>query len=109
MCRSIKPLRAPYTEHISDSGPDWWLWGLIALALVLFLNHIGVRIAVRAMLTFAVVSFIPMILLAIIIIGKGGKDGNTLSMFNPNETSWFGTTGGGVLGGVRRRAVRTGP
>lgn len=89
-----------WTGHISNSGPDWWLWGLIALALVLFLNYVGVRVSVRAMLTFAVVSFIPMILLAIIIIGKGGKDGNTLSMFNPNETSWFGTTGGGVLGGV---------
>ena len=28
------------------------------------------------------------------------KDGITFSMFNPNETSWLGVTGGGVLGGV---------
>lgn len=89
-----------WTAHISDSGPAWWIWGLIALAIVLALNHIGVRVAVRAMLTFALLAFVPMIVLALIIIGKGGEDGNTLSMFDPSETSWFGTTGGGVLGGV---------
>jgi amino acid transporter len=73
---------------------------MIALGIVLVLNYRGVRVAVGAMLTFAAVSFVPMVLLALIIIGKGGESGNTLSMFNPNETSWFGTTGGGVLGGV---------
>jgi amino acid transporter len=89
-----------WTEHISSSGPAWWIWGFVALAIVLTLNYFGVRVAVGAMLTFAAVSFVPMILLAVIIIAKGGESGNTLSMFNPNETSWFGTTGGGVLGGV---------
>src|SRR4029079_15959120 len=58
------------------------------------------RLAIRAMLTFAIVSFIPMLILAIVIIGKGGKDGNTLSMFDPSKTSVFGVTGGGVLGGI---------
>jgi amino acid transporter len=95
-----------WTAHISEGGGEWWVdnrwmvFGLLGLALVLLLNYFGVRIAVRAMLTFALVSFVPMVLLALIIIGKGGEDGNTLSMFNPNETSWFATTGGGVLGGV---------
>lgn len=89
-----------WTGHISDSGPAWWIWGMLALGIVLALNYRGVRVAVGAMLTFAAVSFVPMILLALIIIGKGGESGNTLSMFNPSETSWFGTTGGGVLGGV---------
>ena len=89
-----------WTAHISDSGPAWWVWGAIALAIVLVLNYFGVRIAVRAMLTFAALSFVPMLILAIVIIAKGGEDGITLSMFNPSETSWLGITGGGVLGGV---------
>lgn len=89
-----------WTAHISDSGPAWWVWGMLALGIVLVLNHIGVRVAVRAMLTFAVCSFVPMVILAIVIIAKGGEDGNTLSMFNPGETSLFGVEGGGVLGGV---------
>lgn len=89
-----------WKAHISDSGPAWWVWGLIALGIVLVLNHIGVRLAIRAMLTFAAISFVPMLILAIVIVGKGGNGGNTLSMFNWHETSLFGVTGGGVLGGV---------
>jgi len=89
-----------WTTHISDSGPAWWIWGMIALGIVLVFNYFGVRLAIRAMLTFALVSFVPMLILAVVIIAKGGKDGNTLTMFNPGETSLFGVTGGGVLGGI---------
>ncbi len=89
-----------WTAHISDSGLAWWLWGLISLGIVLVLNYIGVRIAIRAMLAFAVASFVPMLILAFVIIVKGGESGNTLSMFDPGETSLFGITGGGVLGGI---------
>ena len=89
-----------WKTHISHSGPAWWVWGLIALVIVLVLNYIGVRIAIRAMLTFALLSFVPMLILALVIIAKGGENGLTLSMFNPNETSVFGVTGGGVLGGI---------
>jgi amino acid transporter len=89
-----------WKTHISDSGPAWWVWGMIALALVLVLNYFGVRLAIRAMLTFAAVSFIPMVILALVIIVKGGESGNTLTMFDPGQTSLFGITGGGVLGGI---------
>ncbi len=89
-----------WNAHISDNGPAWWVWGLIALAIVLALNYIGIRIAVRAMLTFALVSFVPMIILGIVILAKGGENGISFSVFNPGETSWFGVSGGGVLGGV---------
>ena len=89
-----------WEAHISDNAPAWWVFGLIALGIVLVLNHLGVRVAVRAMLTFAAVSFVPMLILAVVILAKGGEDGISLSVFNPGETSWFGVTGGGVLGGV---------
>lgn len=91
-----------WAAHITDasSAPAWWVLGLVAIGIVLILNYLGVRIAIRAMLTFAAISFVPMLLLALIIIAKGGAHGNTLTMFNPGETSLFGVTGGGVLGGV---------
>ena len=89
-----------WKAHISDSGPAWWIWGMIALAIVLVLNYFGVRLAISAMLTFAVVSFVPMLILALVIIVKGGENGNTLTMFDPGQTSLFGITGGGVLGGI---------
>jgi amino acid transporter len=41
-----------------------------------------------------------MLFLALAIIVKGGDSGNTLRVFNPNQTSWLGVTGGGVLGGI---------
>ena len=89
-----------WKAHISSSGPPWWVWGMIGLAIVLVLNYVGVRLAIGAMLTFAGISFVPMLILAVVIIAKGGENGNTLSMFNWNETSLFGITGGGVLGGI---------
>jgi amino acid transporter len=89
-----------WNTHISDNGPSWWVWGLIALAIVLVLNYIGIRIAVGAMLTFAAVSFIPMLILAIVILVKGGEDGVSLSVFDPSQTGLLDLTGGGVLGGV---------
>ena len=89
-----------WQAHISDYSPAWWVCGLIGLAVVLVLNYLGVRVAVRAMLTLAALSFVPMLILAVVIIAKGGEDGITLSVFNPSETSWLRRTGGGVLGGV---------
>src|SRR6478736_10422610 len=62
-----------WKTHISDSGPAWWIWGMIALAIVLVLNYFGVRLAIRAMLTFAVLSFIPMLILGLVIIFKRGR------------------------------------
>jgi amino acid transporter len=41
-----------------------------------------------------------MLILGLVILGKGGSGGVTLSMLNPGETSLLGITGGGVLGGV---------
>jgi amino acid transporter len=90
-----------WTAHISATGaPAWWIFALIGIAFVLVLNYLGVRIAIRAMLTFAALAFAPMLILGIVIVAKGGHGGNTLTMFDPGQTSLFGVTGGGVLGGV---------
>lgn len=95
-------LNSFWATHIGDASnaPAWWVFGAIVVVLVLVLNYLGVRLAIRAMLAFAAVSFIPMIILAFAIIFQGGADGNTLSVFNPGETSLLGVTGGGVLGGI---------
>ena len=66
--------------HLYDLDIPWWVWGA-ALALVVFaLNHFGVRLAVRAQLVLAAISAVPLILLAVVIIGKGGDAGNTLGV-----------------------------
>ncbi len=94
-----------WAEHIGSAAnaPAWWVFGLIMVGLVLILNYLGVRIAIGAMLTFAACSFIPMLLLAIIIVAKGGEGGVTFTMFNPGETSLSRRNGRWRAG---RRAAR---
>ena len=75
------------------------------MALVLVLNYIGVRIAIGAMLTFAALSFTPMLILAIAIMFQAN---NTLAVFNPSTTSIHTVFNGVMLGillfvGSRRR------
>src|SRR3954466_12505948 len=85
-----------WTEHITTSTvPAWWLLSLLFLALVVALNYIGVRIAIGAMLTFAALSFTPMLILAVAIIVQAD---NTLSVFNPSTTSVHTVFNGVMLG-----------
>jgi amino acid transporter len=85
-----------WAAHISDSAPAWWLIALVFLAVTLALNYIGVRVAISAMLTLSAVSFVPMLLLGIVMVVKGGNGGNTLQVFNPGSTS-ISTSFNGVL------------
>jgi amino acid transporter len=85
-------------SHLSINIP-WWVLMLIGLAIVQVLNYFGIRVATRAMLSFAVIALVPMLILAIAIIAKGGATGNTLSVFNPSTTS-LSTAFNGVLIGV---------
>lgn len=64
------------------------LLGALALVLVFSLNHYGVNIAVNAVLVLAAISALPFILLAAVIIAKGGVDGNTWAVFSTQGTSW---------------------
>jgi amino acid transporter len=82
-----------WAAHISDSAPAWWLIALVFLAVTLALNYIGVRVAISAMLTLSAVSFVPMLLLGIVMVVKGG---NGLQVFNPGSTS-ISTSFNGVL------------
>ena len=90
-----------WVAHISPSGaPAWWVFGLIRIAFVLVLNYLGVRLAIRVMLAFAALALIPMLSLGIVIVAKGGQGGNTLSVFDPGQTSLLGLANGGVFAGV---------
>ncbi len=88
-----------WSAHITDSAPPFWVFALIAMAIVVGFNHLGIRLAIRAMLTFAAISFIPLLILAIAIIVQGGDSGNTLAPFDPSTTS-LGTVFSGVLLGI---------
>ena len=76
-----------FQSHLHTSIP-WWVGGAAGLAIAFTLNHLGVRLAIRGVLLLASISAIPFLFLSVVIIAKGGVGGNTLAVFNPNETSW---------------------
>ena len=87
-----------FATHLHTNIP-YWVGGTGALLLVLALNYTGVKVAVRGVLVLACVSAIPFMLLAIVIIAKGGHGGNTLAVFDPSHTSW-NSVFKGILFGV---------
>jgi amino acid transporter len=77
-----------FAAHLDAISVKWWIWGLIGLTITTGLNHFGVRIAIRGVLTLAFLSAIPFVITAIAVILDGGAGGNTLSVFDPGTTSW---------------------
>ncbi|HLH65392.1 MAG TPA: APC family permease [Solirubrobacteraceae bacterium] len=75
-----------FAAHLHANIP-WWAGGLAGIVVAFTLNHFGVRLAVRGVLTMAACSTIPFLILSIVIIAKGGVGGNTWSVFDPGQTS----------------------
>jgi len=65
----------------------WWVLALVGMAVLFTLNHLGIRLTTRTQLTLTSLSAIPLIILAIVIIAKGGDAGNTWQAFNPASAS----------------------
>ena len=76
---------------------QWWVWGLVILALIVAVNLIGVQISVRTQLTIIALSAIPFLVLSIVIIAKGGSGGNTFDVFNPRRVAAGGSVFKGIL------------
>lgn len=81
------------TQYLNINLP-WWLGSAVALIALFAINHFGIKLATRVQLTLTTISVIPLLILAVAIIAKGGDAGNTLQAFNP------GLSGANVFGGV---------
>ncbi len=84
-----------FQSHLHTAIP-WWPGGAATLLIAFLLNHYGVRVAIRGVLIMASLSAIPFLILSLVIIAKGGVGGNTLSVFDPGQTSW-NTVFNGIL------------
>jgi len=86
----------------TDRGaPDlvcqWWFWAGLGLMLYLALSWFRVEFSTRSQLALTAATSSTLALLALIVIGKGGATGNTITAFDP------GTAGVSlplVLGGM---------
>jgi len=71
-----------FASYLSLIVP-WWIFSLLALAIIFLMNFLGIRIATRVQLILSAVSVIPLLILAVVIIATGGAAGNSLQAFNP--------------------------
>jgi amino acid transporter len=66
----------------------WWVWALVFLALAIGINYTGLKVGIGAIALTAVLSAVPLVIIAVAVIAEGGADGNTLAVFDPSQTSW---------------------
>lgn len=66
-------------------GEGWFWWFLILLAALAAISFLDIRISTRTQLVIGVASTAAIVLLLLIVLGKGGDDGITLAPFNPSH------------------------
>lgn len=76
------------SEHF-DVDVKWWLFSLGLLLVCVLLNIRGVEISVKTQLVIFALAVTPYVITAIVVIAKGGLEGNSLTPFNPSS----GTSG----------------
>src|SRR2546421_4389028 len=90
-----------FASYLNITLP-FWVFGLVALVLIVSLNYFGIRLTTRVQLLLSALSVIPLLILAIAIIAQGGDSGNTLAVFNPASAPAVPTSvpAAGVFPGV---------
>ncbi len=90
-----------FASYLNITLP-FWVFGLVALVLIVSLNYFGIRLTTRVQLFLSALSVIPLLILAIAIIALGGDSGNTLAVFNPASAPAVPTSvpAAGVFPGV---------
>jgi amino acid transporter len=64
----------------------WWLIGMVPAGLMVFLAFEGVRSSLRTALVLFTVEVCIVVVLAVIIVGKGGHDGLSLHSLTPGAS-----------------------
>ncbi len=70
---------------------NWFIFFILGMIGIFLLSYYDIRISTRSQLVFGALSVLVLAILAIIIIGRGGAHGNTLSAFGWGHT--VGKTG----------------
>jgi amino acid transporter len=75
-------LQTTFRTEFSTNIP-WWLIGIVPAGLMVFLAFEGIRSSLRTALVLFAVEVCIVLLLALIIVGHGGKDGLSLHPLTP--------------------------
>jgi amino acid transporter len=77
----------------------WWVWVLVAAALVFYLTYWGIRLSTNAGIVLGIFEIVAFLALGLYMIFAAGDD-NTLGVFNPAnslEGTWSGVFKGMVF------------
>jgi amino acid transporter len=68
----------------------WWVWFGFGVAAYFVLSWFAIEISTRVQLVLTAATVAALLLLAAVVIGKGGAHGNTLAVFSPGAAgvSW---------------------
>jgi amino acid transporter len=69
-----------------DADIPWWLIGLVPAGLMVFLAFEGIRSSLRTALVLFAIEVCIVLLLALIVVGHGGKDGLSLDPLTPGAS-----------------------
>jgi amino acid transporter len=69
-----------------DANVPWWLIGLVPAGLMIFLAFEGIRSSLRTALILFTIEVCIVLLLAVIIVAKGGHDGLSAKPLNPGAS-----------------------
>jgi amino acid transporter len=79
-------LQSTFRTEFNANIP-WWLIGMVPAGLMIFLAFEGIRSSLRTALVLFSVEVFIVLLLSVIIVGKGGHSGLSLNSLNPASSS----------------------
>lgn len=82
-----------------DVNIPWWLIGMVPAGLMIFLAFEGIRSSLRAALLLVAAEVTIIVVLALIIVGKGGAHGLTATPLTPGASpnGFSGLVDGGIF------------
>jgi amino acid transporter len=91
-------LQSTFRAELHANVP-WWLIGLVPAGFMVLLGFHGIRSSLRTALVLFTVEVCIVVLLAAIVVGKGGHDGLSLHSLNPSASrhGFGGLTAGFVF------------
>ncbi len=91
-------LQSTFQSELHVNIP-WWLIGLVPAGLMIFLGYEGIQRSLRTALVLFSVEVCVVLVLAFIIVGKGGHSGLSLRPFTPGASpnGFSGLTTGAVF------------
>ncbi len=90
-------IAVPFWGQEFHHNVAWWVFGIALIVIVTIINILGIQFSVRAQLAVVALSMVPFAILIVVIIAKGGVNGNHFGVFEPSHIAAGGSIFKGLL------------